>query len=225
MKIVGTGRVRADAEETWAALRDPAVLSRALPGCQVFEVTGPGLARFTATTAVAAISGTYSGLVTLTDQQPPSAMTATVSVAGDQGTVNADLTVRLSPDEDGGGTLVSYEAIGEAGGALEGVGARLLASAAKRMATEFLDGLDADLVERRPAPAGSASQPGRSADQVAAAVLPMATAGFAAEQSSAQIDPAAGTDARVVMAGAAIGLAGVVVGVLLGRRIRRTAKA
>jgi uncharacterized protein len=227
MKIVGTGAVRAGAEEVWAALRDPAVLSRAIPGCDTFEVTGPGLARFTATTAMTAISGTYSGTVSLADAQPPSVMTAAVSVAGDQGTggtLSADLTVRLSPD-DGGGTSVSFEAIGVAGGPIEGVGTRLLASAAKRLATDFLGTVDAALAERRQAPPGSDAQPGRSADQVAAAVLPVVTSNFAADPSPAQTDPAAGTDVRIVVAGVAIGLAGVIVGVLLGRGLRRAPRA
>lgn len=227
MNIVGTGVVRAPLQEVWAALRDQAVLSRAIPGCDRFEVAGPGRATFTATTAMPAISGTYSGTVSLTDGQPPTTMTVTVSIAGDHGNLTADVAVRLSP-EDGGGTLVSYEGVAVADGAIEGVGTRLLASAAKRMATEFLGAVDEALAERRQALAGTDNQPGRSADQVAAAMLPVRTSSFAGEASTTQIDPAAGTDVRVVAAGAAIGLAGVVagviVGVLLGRRIRRTTR-
>jgi uncharacterized protein len=213
MNIVGMGTVGAPVEVVWAALLDPAVLSRAIPGCDRFEVPGPGRATFTATTAMPAISGTYSGTASLADQQAPTMMTATVSIAGDHGSVTADLTVRLSP-EDGGATSIGYDAVAVVGGAIEGVGSRLLASVATRMATEFLGAVDEALAERR-------------ADQSAAAVFPAATSNFVGEATT-HIDPAAGTDVRVVAAGAAIGLAGVVagviIGVLLGRRIRRAAK-
>jgi len=42
MKVTGAGLVGAPPGAVWAMLRDPAVLSRAIPGCQSLDVTGQG---------------------------------------------------------------------------------------------------------------------------------------------------------------------------------------
>jgi uncharacterized protein len=144
MKVAGEATVGAPAEKVWAALHDQAVLARAVPGCERLELTGPGTGRFTVTTTMNAISGTYSGQLTASGQQAPSSVALTASASGDQGTVTADLTISLTPTE-GGATLVSYEANGVADGSIAGVGTRLLASAAKRLADEFLASLDEEV--------------------------------------------------------------------------------
>lgn len=144
MKVTGEATVGAPAETVWAALHDQAVLARAVPGCEKLEITGPGSGRFIVTTTMTAISGTYSGVVTASGQQEPSSVELTASASGEQGTVTADVTIRLTPAE-GGATLISYEASGVPSGAIAGVGARLLASAAKRLADEFLAGLDEEI--------------------------------------------------------------------------------
>jgi carbon monoxide dehydrogenase subunit G len=211
MKITGTGTVRAPVEEVWSALLDPARLSCAIPGCEGLEIIGPGIARVTVTTAMPAVSGTYSGTVSITGKQPPHLLSATVSAAGDQGTVTMDVTVRLAKSDDAG-TLIGYEAVGVAGGAIEGVGARLLASAAKRMAAGFLAALDQTLTARRAARVGPLARPGGSPSSL----VP--------DQMPADVVHAAGADARVVVAGAAIGFAGILAGVRLLRRMRRSAR-
>ncbi len=141
MKVTGEATVGAPPQEVWAALHDQAVLARAVPGCERLESDGPGSGRFIVTTTMTAIGGTYSGQLTATGGQEPSSVELTASASGDQGEATADLVIRLTPTE-GGATLVSYEANGAASGAIAGVGTRLLASAAKRLADEFLASLD-----------------------------------------------------------------------------------
>ena len=46
---------------------DPAVISSCIPGCDRFEPTGENRYRVTLTVALAAITGTYEGTVTLAD--------------------------------------------------------------------------------------------------------------------------------------------------------------
>ena len=208
MKVTGEATVGAPAETVWAALHDRAVLVRAVPGCERLEVTGPGSGRFIVTTELAAISGTYSGQLTASGERPPSFVELAASASGEQGTVTADLTLRLTPTE-GGATLVSYEANGVADGAIAAVGARLLASAAKRLADEFLAGLDEELAE--PAePAKPASVPAKTesgpATSRAAASRPAASrpaasstaASSTAASSTAVPVPAASSSLRLV---------------------------
>ena len=220
MKVVGEATARGSAETVWIALHDAAVLARAIPGCEHFEVSGPGLGQFIATTALPAIGGTYAGKLTIAEQQRPSLLRLTASVTGDQGTMTADVTLRLSDTAEastaggsggsppqastaggsGGSppqasTVVSYEANGTVTGPIAGVGARLLASAAKRLAGEFFAGLDENMAP--PAPRQASAEPSRRH---------LASPGT----------PAAGRNALI--AGAAIGLAGVIIGVVAGRR-------
>jgi carbon monoxide dehydrogenase subunit G len=207
MKIAGDATAHGSVEAVWAALHDAAVLASAIPGCQHFEVSGPGLAQFIATAGLPAISGTYSGKLTVVEQQRPNLLRLTASATGDQGIVSADVTVRLSASA-AAGTLVSYEANGTVTGPLAAVGARLLASAAKRVAGDFFAAIDAS-VGARPATAAIASA---RAEPVAAA----APAARPAPRAVARPGPLA--DNRVALvAGATIGLAGVVIGVLAGR--------
>ena len=185
MKVTGEATVGAPAETVWAALHDQAVLARAVPGCEQLEVTGPGSGRFIVTTTLTAISGTYSGQLTASGQQAPSSVELTASASGDQGTVTADLTIRLTPTE-GGATLVSYEANGVPDGAIAAVGARLLASAAKRLADDFLAGLDEEMANRQ-----SASVPDKAESGPAPSRPP-----YPAPAASSPADPARRHPAR-----------------------------
>ena len=71
MKVTGSATLNAPREEVWAALNDPAVLVRTIPGCQQLEEVGPDAYRMTLTAGVASIKGTYQGDVALTDQEQP----------------------------------------------------------------------------------------------------------------------------------------------------------
>lgn len=208
MKVVGEATARGSAETVWIALHDAAVLARAIPGCEHFEVSGPGLGQFIATTALPAIGGTYAGKLTIAEQQRPNLLRLTASVTGDQGTMTADVTLRLSdtaeastaggsggPPPQDSTVVVSYEANGTVTGPIAGVGARLLASAAKRLAGEFFAGLDENMAP--PAPRQAAAEPSR-------------------RELGSPGTRAVGRNALI--AGAAIGLAGVIIGVVAGRR-------
>lgn len=215
MKVVGEARLRGSAETVWDALHDVVAVTGAIPGCEEYELTGPGLAQFTVTTAVPAISGTYAAKLTVSQQQRPNVAKLTVAASGDQGAVAADVILRLS-DEADGTTLVTYEVDGTVTGSIAGVGTRLLISAAKRLAGEFFDGIDARAVAEPAA--------GRAAAMAAAPVRPV-------EEPRAAVRSGGSADRRIAfvprafgisVAGMAIGLGGIVVGVLIGRRAART---
>ncbi|MGL5819191.1 MAG: SRPBCC family protein [Phycicoccus sp.] len=144
MKIIGTASLAAPVDEVWRAILDPAVLARTLPGCESLSVVGDDRYAITVTAGVAAIKGTYTGEVALCDQVAPESLTLRASGAGAPGTVEADVRVRFSPGGSGG-TDVSYEADASVGGAVGGVGQRMLAGVTRKMAGQFFAALDADL--------------------------------------------------------------------------------
>ncbi|GGK71921.1 carbon monoxide dehydrogenase subunit G [Sphaerisporangium melleum] len=152
MKVVGSAVVAVDRMRVWAALQDPAVLVRTIPGCERLEATGADTYRMTVTAGVASIKGVYQGEVALSDPQEPERFTLRARGAGAPGTVDATVLIRLSEAGEGG-TRVDYDAEAVVGGMIGGVGQRMLGSVAKKTAGEFFSAVERHL---RRAPAGQA---------------------------------------------------------------------
>ncbi|HEX4977406.1 MAG TPA: carbon monoxide dehydrogenase subunit G, partial [Nocardioides sp.] len=108
MKISGTSTLTADRAAVYRALNDPAVLVATIPGCQRLEALGEDAYKMTVAAGVGSIKGVYDGEVQLTDHVEPSRFTLKAQGAGAPGTIGADVLVTL--EEDGGRTLLSYEA-------------------------------------------------------------------------------------------------------------------
>ena len=149
MKVTGSATLHAPREKVWAALQDPSVLVRTIPGCQQLEEVGPDAYRMTIMAGVASIKGTYTGDVALTDPDEPTAFTLRASGAGAPGTVSADVRVTLS--EAGDGTRLDYDADAIVGGMIGGVGQRVLSGVAKKTAGEFFSAVDDVLTGKAPA--------------------------------------------------------------------------
>lgn len=157
MRITGSAALAAPVEAVWAALNDPAVLVRTIPGCERLEEVAPDRYRMTVTAGVASITGTYDGEVALAEQQPPTAFVLRASGAGAPGTVDADVRVTLAAD--GVGTRLEFDADAVIGGVVGGVGQRMLAGVARRTADEFFRAVDAVLAGAPSAYAVSAGPP------------------------------------------------------------------
>ena len=205
MKVTGTATLHAPREAVWVALNDPAVLVRTIPGCQQLEEVSPDAYRMTLSAGVASIKGTYTGDVALIDQEQPGAFTLRASGAGAPGTVQADVRVTLV-DAGDGRTRLDYDADAVVGGMIGGVGQRMLTSVSKRMAGEFFGNVDRALSGTLPAaPVGSSPDAAPVAGQVFTAPAPGPAAG--------------GSDfVRGAVFGAAVALAGVLVGGFVTRR-------
>jgi carbon monoxide dehydrogenase subunit G len=159
MKIAGEATIGGSVERVYAALTDPAVLVRTIPGCERLEQIGPDAYTMAVSAGVAAIKGTYAGEVLLTDQRPPTEFVLKASGSGAPGTVEAQALIRLVPGADGR-TTVAYDADAIVGGMVGGVGQRVLTGVARRTAAEFFAAVDFVLNEpvptelNEPAPAG-----------------------------------------------------------------------
>ncbi len=202
MRVQGDATLHAPIQRVWEALNDPAVLVRTIPGCERLEATGPDSYKMVVTAGVASVRGTYSGEVKLHDQRPPGSFVMSASGAGGPGTVSTEVQVRLA--ELDGATRLSYDADAIIGGMIGGVGQRMLAGVAKKTAGEFFAAVDDVLTGKAaatPALAQAQAEPGV----------------FVAPPRPSRLG---GGNLTAALVGAAIALAGVLVGGLLGRRRR-----
>jgi carbon monoxide dehydrogenase subunit G len=210
VKIAGTAVLHAPADRVWAALNDPAVLVATIPGCEQLEALAPDRYRMTITAGVASIKGTYLGDVELADLLPPASFTLRASGAGAPGTVSAEVKITLDCP-DGATTTVSYQADAVVGGAVGGVGQRVITAVAKRTAAEFFTAVESALT------AGTGSRP----DSATGLDVPTPGPTVFARPVAANrpVGAFGGPDqTRAAVIGASIALVAVLVGWLLGRR-------
>jgi carbon monoxide dehydrogenase subunit G len=202
MKIQGEYTFGAPRQPVWDLLHNPDALSRALPGVERFEQVGPNEYRATVRAGVAAVRGTYQGRIKLTDLQPPERYTLDAGGQGSTGTFEA--TAQIALTEQDGRTVLRYDVDAQVGGAVAGVGQRMLGGVAKLMAGQFFKAMEAQLRGQPEArPAG-----------------PAVAGGPASAPSAATAGP--GLPDLLGLAGpigpmAAIGAAGLTLGFLLGR--------
>jgi carbon monoxide dehydrogenase subunit G len=215
MRVSGSATLHAPVDKVYAALNDPAVLVRTIPGCERLERSGEDAYKLTVTAGVASVRGTYAGDVRIADRQPPTAFVLRASGAGAPGTVSADVQVRLAPGDDGT-TVLSYDADAVVGGMIGGVGQRMLAGVAKRTAGEFFAAVDQVLTGAAPTPAEAATAPGGTA-----AAVGQQTVFTAPPRRPA----AAGLPGGQLAAGVVLGAAAALLGVLVGGWLTRRAAA
>ena len=224
MKLSGEATLNAPVTEVYAALNNPAILVRTIPGCQQLEQVGPDSFKATVTAGVASIKGTFNGAVRLSDQDAPHSFTLHASGAGAPGTVSAVARVALS-DGDGGGTLLRYDADATIGGVIGGVGQRMLTGVARKTATEFFAAVDRELTGVA-APAGApvaVAEPALAGAGAAGPSAGPAASGTVGEvwTRPAPVIDAARQRARDLLTGAAFGALVALLGVLLGAIVAR----
>jgi carbon monoxide dehydrogenase subunit G len=121
--------------EVWTLLNDPDVIASCLPGCERLEPLGEDRYRVMLNLAIAAVSGQYTGTVTLLDKRQPEAYRLVVEGTGKAGFVKGEAMVVLTAQD--AGTLVSVNGKGQVGGLIARVGQRLLSSVSSMMMDRF----------------------------------------------------------------------------------------
>jgi carbon monoxide dehydrogenase subunit G len=127
----------------WEALNDPKVLSRCTPGCKVFEAVGDSEYHVVLELGLAAVKGTYDGKIVITDQVPGSSYHMSVSGEGLTGFVRGDGDVSLAPEGDN--TRLTYQVDAQVGGAVAGVGQRVMGGISKMMVGQFFSRLEKEI--------------------------------------------------------------------------------
>ena len=137
MTMAGEVALPADRATVWAALNDPEVLRRCIPGTQALDKVSDTEFQATVRAAVGPVKATFKGRVVLSDLDPPNAYTISgEGQGGVAGFAKGGANVRLA-DADGGGTLMAYDVEATVGGKLAQLGGRLINGVAKKYADEF----------------------------------------------------------------------------------------
>ena len=143
MKMSAQYAVSAGPERVYAALTDPAVLRRCIPGCEALTATGEGRYDATIKIGLEGLSGTYIGRAEIRDPQPPDSFKLVVDgKARGPGFVRATATIALSAIDDQ--TSVACDADVQVGGMLAAVGSRLIEAASRQQMDEFFRRLGAE---------------------------------------------------------------------------------
>ncbi|WP_226346598.1 SRPBCC domain-containing protein [Agilicoccus flavus] len=227
MNITGTCHMDAPVAVAWDAFHDPGVLERTIPGVKSLRRTGDDAYDLVVSMGVASIKGTYEGKVALTEQVEHESFVLAADGAGAAGTIGAKVAVRLAEAGDGG-TDIAFDADAIVGGAVGGVGQRMLAGVARRVAAQFFAAIDRDIARGGAAPESTAA--GETA--VASVGASEAPASSTPEEAPAEEVPVAPTTPRpaaaptpatpgqvpfwVVLAGVGTGAACTLAGVTLG---------
>lgn len=130
MKLEGTHKITAPLDAVWRKLMDPAVLRRAMPGCQKLEEIGQHRYRAVLKTGVGPIKGTFNGDVVLSDIVPEKSYTLTSRATSNVGFVEGVGRVQL--ESFAGETIVHFSGEAKVGGMLASVGGRLIEAAAQK---------------------------------------------------------------------------------------------
>jgi carbon monoxide dehydrogenase subunit G len=146
MKIDATYEINAPRERVFAALIEPEVLKRAIPGCESLDKIDENLYAATLKAGVGAIKGNFKGEVRLEDMRPPEHYRISVQGKGAVGFAKGSADFDL--EEKDGGTLIKYSGEMQIGGTLAGVGQRMIQGAAKMMAAQFFAKLEAEVKNR-----------------------------------------------------------------------------
>ena len=137
MQMNDSQRIPAPKDKVWAALNDPEVLKKCIPGCQSLEMSSPTDMTATVVFRVGPVKATFGGKVTLSDLDPPNSYRISGEGSGGvAGFAKGGATVRLeseSPDM----TILHYDVDAQIGGKLAQLGQRLIDSTANKLAGEF----------------------------------------------------------------------------------------
>ena len=150
MNLSGDHRIEAPRDQVWAALNDPDVLKQAIPGCEQLAKTSD--TEFTATVKakVGPVSAKFSGVVRLSDLDPPNGYT--ISGEGKGGAAGfAKGGAKVWLKEDGAATILHYEVDAQVGGKLAQIGSRLIDGTARKLSGEFFDNFATAVAGPQPA--------------------------------------------------------------------------
>jgi carbon monoxide dehydrogenase subunit G len=144
LKIAGSWQLPFPPERAYDLLQDPAVLGRAIPGCESLEKSGDNEYTMKMKMVLASLSGAFEGKVRLTEPVRPASFRMVVEGSGKIGFMKGDGVLRLTPKDNG--TAVAYEGDAQVGGTMAAVGQRLIDTTARMLIKRFFEKLAAESV-------------------------------------------------------------------------------
>lgn len=147
MKIEGEYVFNGPREEVWKLVRDPDVLSTALPGTQSLERVSENEYEGDINIRMGPVAGVFSGRLVVSNEQPPESCTLAVEGQGKPGFIKGTGNVNLT-DQGDSTTLMRYDGDVQIGGRLASVGQRMIDTASKSMIRQGLETLNEALEAR-----------------------------------------------------------------------------
>jgi uncharacterized protein len=136
MELTGQERIAAPRPQIWQALNDPKILRACIPGCESIEMLSPTEMKARVALKLGPIKARFAGQVTLSNIDPPNGYTISgEGSGGSAGGAKGSAEVRLA--EDGEGSLLTYRVTSQVTGKIAQLGARLVDSAAQKLAGDF----------------------------------------------------------------------------------------
>jgi carbon monoxide dehydrogenase subunit G len=143
MKIEGTQKIDAPRDRIFAALVDPAILQKCIPGCEQMEKTGENQYKAKLTAGVGPVKGVFTATVSLQEIVAPEHYKLVVEGKGQSGELNLK-------DADGA-TEIQYTGDVNVGGLIASVGQRMIQATANMLAARFFKSLEAETTADNPA--------------------------------------------------------------------------
>jgi carbon monoxide dehydrogenase subunit G len=136
MDMTGQERISASRDVVWAALNDPGILMQCIPRCESLEWISDHELTARVKVKVGPISAGFTIAITLSNVHGPESYT--ISAEGKGGLAGfAKGAANVVLQEDGGGTILHYEAGAEIGGRIAQIGSRFIGAAAGKLAQQF----------------------------------------------------------------------------------------
>ena len=147
MELTDEIRIQAPKKVVYAALNDPEVLRRCIPGCEELIKLSENELEAKVVLKVGPVKARFGGNVTLDTSGAPDRFSLTGhGNGGAAGAAKGGADVRLI--EDGGETVLAYEAKAEITGKLAQLGSRLIQSTAKKLAAKFFASFAETMMEK-----------------------------------------------------------------------------
>ncbi|HKR17973.1 carbon monoxide dehydrogenase subunit G [Rhizorhapis sp.] len=201
MDMTGEQRIPADRDTVWKALNDVEILKTSIPGCQELVKESDTEMTAIAVVKVGPISARFQGRVTLSDLDPPNGYRISgEGQGGVAGHARGGAVVQLI--EDGGETILRYEASAQVGGRLAQLGGRMIDATARSMSAAFFKKFAQEITERQAAATVAETAPVEAAAAVPAPPRPVpVTAGQPRSAISAWLWVACGLLLGALLAG------------------------
>jgi len=145
MTFEGEENFACDVREVWAALHNPDVLRRAIPGCKSFTTRASNVYVVAVSLGVAAVKGDYEGTVTVTDVKPLSHYNVEAEGKGAPGFVRLRIDCWFEPKQSG--AFMRWRCDAVVGGVIASIGGKVLSGITKFMAQQFFRAVKDQLAE------------------------------------------------------------------------------
>jgi len=140
MKIEGTSTIPIPRERAFAMLLDPAVLQRAIPGCEEIVPSGENTFRIRMSAGLASIRGKVEGEIKVEESRAPEHYRLSMKGKGMGSFVEGFAAIDLTAD--GEATNITYSGEAKIGGMIAAVGNRMIDLAVRKALSDFFERLN-----------------------------------------------------------------------------------